>query len=358
MSLSNNFAPVKPSLQLNFAGGANSIDPRITFTRNSVASYVNKNGKISYASANQPRLDYDPVTGQPLGLTIEGGEINYIQSACDFTANNGYWQLPQAGSNLILPDRIHAPDGTLSADLLLDSTTSSRHTIGSLGTSVVTTLDYTASVFVKAYANTTAPVAMCLYAATSFEAADRFGTGFNVAAGTLNITGNAGTALVYNNSAEYYGDGWWRISVSGTTGVIGTTSLSLFIGVSTLLTDALTVETYTGDGGAGFYVWGAQLEQSKQQSSFIPSTETFTSRASTASYIGADGYIKTASANTARYTYSVLDLSIPPRLLYEPAATNLYNYSEQIDTYSLTGATVTANNTTSPDGTSSADKLV
>ena len=358
MSLSNNFVPTRPSLQLNFASGANSIDPRITYTRNSVASYVNKNGYIAYAAINQPRIEYSPVTGQALGLLIENTKTNYLASACDFTTNNGYWTLPQTGSNLIFPDRIHAPDGTLSADLLLDSTTSSRHTIGSLGTSVVTTLDYTASVFVKAYENTTAPVAMCLYVATSFEAPDRFGTGFNVAAGTLNITGNFGNALVYNHSAEYYGNGWWRISVSGTTGLAGTNNLSLFIGPSTLLTDSSVVETYTGDGGAGFYIWGAQLEQSKQQTSFIPSTESFTSRASNASYIGADGFIKTASANTARYTHSIVDLSIPPRLLYEPAATNLYNFSEQINTYSLTGATVTANVIASPDGTTSADKLV
>lgn len=358
MSLSNNFAPTKPSLQLNFASGANSIDPRITFTRSTAASYVNKEGYIAYAGVNQPRLDYDPVTGAPKGLLIEEFKRNYVVSATDFTSSFSGWANQQTDSNLVLPNRTYAPDGTLSADLILDSTTSGRHTIGTAISTLDTTLDYTASVFVKAYENTTTPVSLCLYVATSFQASDRFGTGFNLTTNTLNGTGNAGTALVYNSSAEYYGNGWYRISVSGTTGLVGTNTQRLFIGPSTLLTDLVTVTTYTGDGGAGFYVWGAQLEQSKQQTSFIPSTETFTSRASTGSYIGSDGYIKTATANTARYTHSVLDLQIPPRLLYEPAATNLYNYSEQINTYSLTGATVTANNTTSPDGTASADKLV
>lgn len=358
MSLSNNFSPTKPSLQLNFASGADTIDPRITFTRSTAASYVNKDRRIAYAGVNQPRLDYDPVTGDPRGLLIESFKRNYVASATDFTTSFSKWTLPQADSNFIYPNRAYAPDGTLSADLILNSTTSSRHTIGSLGASVDTTLDYTASVFVKAYENTTAPVAITLYVASSYQAADRFGTGFNLTSNALNVDSNAGTALVYNRSSEYYGDGWWRISISGTTGLIGTNNLSLFIGVGTLLTETGLIATYAGDGGAGFYVWGAQLEQSKQQSSFIPSTETFTSRASTASYIGSDGYIKTATANTARYTYSVLDLQIPPRLLYEPAATNLYNYSEQIQTFSLTGTTVTANNTTSPDGTVSADKLV
>lgn len=358
MSLSNNFSPTKPSLQLNFASGADSIDPRITFTRSTAASYVNKDRRIAYAGVNQPRLDYDPVTGDPRGLLIESFKRNWAVSATDFTTDFGKWSLPQADSNFIYPNRAYAPDGTLSADLILNSTTSSRHTIGSLAASLNTAQDYTASIFVKAYENTTASVAMTLYCAGSYQAGDRFGTGFNIAAGTLNSFSPAGNGLVYSHTAEYYGDGWWRISVSGTTGVVGTNNMSIFIGLSTNTAEGGVVATYTGDGRAGFYVWGAQLEQSKQQTSFIPSTETFTSRASTASYIGSDGYIKTATANTARYTYSVLDLQIPPRLLYEPAATNLYNYSEQIQTFSLTGATVTANNTTAPDGTVSADKLV
>lgn len=358
MSLSNNFSSTKPSLQLNFASGADTIDPRITFTRTTAASYVNRDRRIAYAGVDQPRLDYDPVTGDPRGLLIEDVKRNYVASATDFTTSFAMWALPQANSNFIYPNRAYAPDGTLSADLILNSTTLSRHTIGSLGASVDTTLDYTASVFVKAYENTTAPVAMGLYVASSYQAADRFGAGFNIAAGTLNASTPAGTGIVYNRSAEYYGDGWWRISVSGTTGLAGTNNLSIFIGLGTSLIESGLIAAYAGDGGAGFYVWGAQLEQSKQQTSFIPSKETFTSRASTASYIGSDGYIKTATANTARYTYSVLDLQIPPRLLYEPAATNLYNYSEQIQTFSLTGTTVTANNTTAPDGTVSADKLV
>ena len=360
MSLSNNFSTTKPSLQLNFASGANSLDPRITFTRSTAASYVNKKGYIAYAGVNQPRLEYDPVTGQPLGLLIEDNKKNYVVSATDFTSNFSKWSLTQTDSNLVLPNRAYAPDGTLSAALVLNTTAGGRHTIQSLGISLDTTLDYTASVFVKAYENTTVPVALSLYVAGSYQAADRFSTGFNVAAGTLNggLGSNSGTALVYKSSAEYYGNGWYRISVSGTTGVVGTTSLSMLIGVDTNTAGTGIVTSYTGDGGAGFYVWGAQLEDSKQQTSFIPSSESFSSRASTASYIDSDGLIKTATANTARYTYSVLDLTIPPRLLYEPAATNLYNFSEQINTYSLTGATVTANNTTAPDGTASADKLV
>jgi pyruvate/2-oxoacid:ferredoxin oxidoreductase beta subunit len=124
---------------------------------------------------------------------------------------------------------------------------------------------------------------MVIYVASSFQTTDRFGVSFNTSTGALNNAGGiTGTALLYNSSAEYYGDGWWRISVSGTTGVAGTTNQILFIVVDNSAYSSTIGAVRAGDGSTGFYVWGAQLEQSKQQTSFIPSTETFTSRASTA----------------------------------------------------------------------------
>ena len=356
MSLSNNFITTRPSLQLNFISG-NSIDPRITFTRNSIASYVNKKGYVAYAAANQPRLEHAPAIGDDLGLLIESSKTNYIASTADFTTTNGYWFLPQTDSNFIFPHRSVSPDGTLSADLLLDSTSSARHAISSTAITLNTGLSYTASVFVKAYENTIQPAWMTLSVAGLFTSADRFGVAFNIATGQLGTGDTRGNATLYNVSSEDYGHGWWRISVSGNTGVVGNNTLRMHIAVN-IASDNTIGLTRVGDGGTGFYIWGAQLEQSKQQTSFIPSTETFISRSSTASYIGSDGYLKIAAANTARYEYSVIDLTILPRLKYETFATNLYNYSEQIDTYALTGATVTANNIASPDGTTSADKLV
>ena len=55
----------RPSLDLDFT--QERLDPRITFTRGSIGTRVNRNRLIETVSANQPRFDYDPVTGECKG---------------------------------------------------------------------------------------------------------------------------------------------------------------------------------------------------------------------------------------------------------------------------------------------------
>lgn len=67
-----------------------------------------------------------------------------------------------------------------------------------------------------------------------------------------------------------------------------------------------------------------------RHTSYYPSLETFTSRASVGTYIGSDGIIKTAAANEARMQYDPMNPFAPPRLLLEAAATNYANGSETL----------------------------
>ena len=70
---------VRPTLDLNFARDKR-LDSKITFTRNSVGTYVDANGLIQTAVNNIPRFDHDPVTGESLGLLIEESRtINHPQ---------------------------------------------------------------------------------------------------------------------------------------------------------------------------------------------------------------------------------------------------------------------------------------
>lgn len=76
---SNNLFPiVSPTLNLDFAN-SKTLDPRITFTRSSGGSYVDKNGVIKYAGVNEPRFDHDPVSGRSKGLLIEEQRINLFR---------------------------------------------------------------------------------------------------------------------------------------------------------------------------------------------------------------------------------------------------------------------------------------
>jgi hypothetical protein len=65
-----------PSLVLDFSRGTFPIGP--TFTRSSIATYFDQTGTMQTASANTPRIDYDPVTGDCKGLLIEESRTNML----------------------------------------------------------------------------------------------------------------------------------------------------------------------------------------------------------------------------------------------------------------------------------------
>lgn len=77
-------------------------------------------------------------------------------------------------------------------------------------------------------------------------------------------------------------------------------------------------------------------------------------------YFDSAGVLKTAARGTQRVTYDPADLTAPPRVLIEAAATNLTPYSEQIGAatgWLFNTTTDTANQTLSPDGQTTADLM-
>lgn len=66
-----------PSLLLDFNRGR-VVDPRVSFTRSSSATYTDAYGNLTEVSNNVPRLDHDPLTGVCMGLMIEGQRTNGI----------------------------------------------------------------------------------------------------------------------------------------------------------------------------------------------------------------------------------------------------------------------------------------
>jgi hypothetical protein len=79
MSISQNFPNTRPSLSINFAR-SQRLDPRITFTRTTTGTRVGPDGYIEVIPADQPRFDFDPVTGECLGLLIEEIRTNSINN--------------------------------------------------------------------------------------------------------------------------------------------------------------------------------------------------------------------------------------------------------------------------------------
>ena len=65
------------TFSLNFLAGA-PLDPSVTFTRSTTATFVGSNGLIQSSAINTPRFNYDPVTLAPQGLIIEGQRTNLL----------------------------------------------------------------------------------------------------------------------------------------------------------------------------------------------------------------------------------------------------------------------------------------
>jgi len=65
------------TMELNFAQ-MNTLDPRVTFTRASIATRINNSGFIETVGNNVARFDFDPVTKLPKGLLIEESRTNLL----------------------------------------------------------------------------------------------------------------------------------------------------------------------------------------------------------------------------------------------------------------------------------------
>jgi hypothetical protein len=335
-------ASVRPSLLLDFAN-SKFLDQGITFTRSSAATYIGYDGLLKIAASSEPRFDHDPITGESLGLLIEEQRTNLFTYSENF--DNAAWV---KGNSTIIANAAIAPDGTLTADKHTEDTNNSAHSLVYVF-SAVSGNTYTASYYMKSGERTEILI--------GFDPSLGFST---YQYGRFNLVTGVATTFLGSPilSITAVGNGWYRCSVTATATGTGNNAQ-----VSTQIHNGAT-NVYTGNGTSGLYIWGAQLEQGAFPTSYTPSADSFTSRASTGTFIGSDGLVKTAAINTARYNYNPMNLKLAPKLLLEPAATNLLTYSEQFDNViwehgvgGNLGISVTADNTTSPDGTTNADKI-
>lgn len=324
---------IQPTFQ--YRPGYEDVPSIVSVVRASTATRVNEIGLIEAVANNILRIDHDPNTGECLGALVEESRTNLLTYSEQF--DNAVWAKNRSS---VSANAAIAPDGTVTADKLIDNTTNDSHSISRSQSGLTLSSPYTYSMFAKAGERNWIAVVV------DFDASFPY-CFFDLSSGVIGVKSTQLSASITS-----CGNGWYRCSVTFTP--TSTTSVSCF----TLVTTGNNTQLYTGDGTSGLYIWGAQLEAGVFQTSYIPSSQTFTSRASTATYVGSDGLIKSAAINTARMGYTPNNLSLAPKMLLEGASTNLLTYSEDFTTWPKARTTVSSNAIAAPDGTTTADKLV
>jgi hypothetical protein len=263
----------------------------LTFARNSNATRVNSAGLIEKVRTN-------------IALYSE-------------QFNDAAWQKINA---TVSANSTTAPNGTLTADKLIDNAVNSPHYV--LSTNTSTSNITTVSFFAKKAERNFALVFLNNTAATA--------AWFDLDSGTIGDK----QAAVLSYSIVSAGNGWYRC-----TATFASISANDFcISVAS----ANNVFSYVGDGVSGIFIWGAQLEAGDIATPYIPTTTAAVS-------VG-------ITANIPRLDYTGGGC---PSLLLEPQRTNLILFSEQIDNAAWTKTLLTAgaNLAVSPDGYVNADKM-
>tara|TARA_Y100000289_G_scaffold34740_1_gene34347 strand:- start:1066 stop:2241 length:1176 start_codon:yes stop_codon:yes gene_type:complete len=245
------YPTIRPKVIFDFQN-SRQLDPRITFSRSSAATYLNPDtGLITSAPNNVARFEKE-------GLLIEESRTNY-------TLQSTYVADSYEGTNTAATGSQLAPDGTSSAALWTEDSSTGLHTVRekTLWNSSSAGDDHTWSVFVKPNGRT-----KC-----------RLYTGQTTTV-TFDLTANT-VSPSDDGTITPYADGWYRISTTS----VNSSGDNLFHYIY-FLNDSNS-QSYAGDGSSGMYVWGWQVE----------GDEAFTT-----SYIPTEGSTATRAADVAKVT--------------------------------------------------------
>jgi hypothetical protein len=227
--------------------------------------------------------------------------------------NNANWV---AVGSTISSNVLVAPNGTTTADKLVEDTSNGVHiTLQINGNRNVSSI-YSFSVYAKAGERTKINL---------------FNNGNG--AGNANFDLVNGTATLIAGefaTIENVGNGWYRCNV----GMQENSTVGSF-NYHIRLLDASGNDSYTGNGTSGAYIWGAQINLGTAKP-YFPTTDRL---------------------NVPRLTYQNGGGGCPSLLLEKQSTNNVLSSQNLTTIWNLSNTTATANSTTSPDGTQNASKL-
>lgn len=234
----------------------------LTISRAATATYVGRDRLLKTAAVNTLRYDHNPSTGAPKGALIEVAATNLLLNSEAITEATWGKVDVTTSANVIA-----APNGTTTADKLIEAATTGVHYIfGQSGISTAQT--YTFTVFAKAAERSRVMVQLSDFTLEARAAS------FDLSAGTILFTDAAGSVWTnISSSIEAYAGGWYRLRLTGTKSASGTANVAIS------LISSGTTTLYAGDGTSGVHIWGAQLEVGPYATSYIPTTSATVTRA-------------------------------------------------------------------------------
>lgn len=217
-----------------------------------------------------PRFDYDPVTRAPRGLLIEEQRTNLLTYSEQF--DNAAWTKLNA---TVTANATTSPDGTLTADALIENTANTQHQTFQAAT--LTASPYTWTIYAKQGPG--AKRWLNMYPQ---------GVGVNAFAIfdlTLGTVTSTGLAQFLSATITPTGNGWYRCAISFTGAAVAVNFVSY-------LSNALNAQapSYTGDGTSGIFLWGAQLEAGAFATSYIPTVASQVTRTADVAAINAPNF--------------------------------------------------------------------
>lgn len=263
-----------------------SFSDLFTFARLSDATFLGSNGLLQTASSGDPRVGsyrYENGVLVPIGMTAESeARTNIVVASEDFS--DAQW-IPTRSS--VSANATTAPDGTTTADKLVEDSSNSTHLIQDNIVKAASAIVYEHSCFMKAGER---DFARMLVSGT--PSSNGFHVDINLLNGTTALTTFGTGWTVHTYGAEQFADGWWRPWAVATSDTSTLTKLSAF------LADSFGNTSYQGDGASGIYLWGGQICEGDSLSSYIKTTGSSATRAAESATIAAADLPYSAAAMT------------------------------------------------------------
>ena len=221
------------------------------FDRASEGTRVRKDGLIEEVTNDSPRLDWLNSTCPSLLLEPQRTNLAHYSEQTD----NAYWN--KIGVS-VTANQITSPNGTLTADKLQRTSTSSSRLVRVFTKTASEVQNFTLSVFVKKGDSR--------YSTLSLQGAypNRAYLQYDFEQGTINASIDFANFTILSTKAENYNNGWVRLSLALSTDAHS--SVTVLISPKN---DAVTTSLTDSSDSCFMYVWGIQLENYNYSTSYI-----------------------------------------------------------------------------------------